>query len=127
MVIWMHLDGPPVDDLAGLFVPRQKSVSLPLIEDSQGLSGSLYKPQLAAPARMWSHKEHNCERQMLYETLNDDKNIEAGCVCGPENVFRSNANRWDKMRQYDGIAVVTESREAPLPTGRETATAMPGY
>ena len=121
----MHLDGPPVDDLAGLLVPRQKSVSLPLIEDSQGLSGSLYKPQLAAPARMWSPK-HNCERQMLYETMNDYENIEAGCVWGPENVFRSNAKRWDKMRQYDGIAVVTGSREAPLRTDRETATAMPG-
>ena len=124
-MIGMYLDGPPVGDLAGLFVPRQKSVSLPLIEDSQGLSGSLYKPQLAAPARMWSRK-HNCERQMLYETMNDYENIEAGCVWGPENVFRSNANRWDNMRQYDGIAVVTESREAPLPTGGESATAMPG-
>ena len=64
---------------------------------------------------MWSRK-HNCERQMLYETMNDYENIEVGCVWGPENVFRSNANRWDKMRQYDGIAVVTGSREAPLPT-----------
>ena len=63
---------------------------------------------------------------MLYETLNDSENIEVGCVWGPENVFRSNANRWDKMRQYDGIAVVTGSREAPLPTGGETATAIPG-
>ena len=33
-----------------------------------------------------------------------------GCVWGPENAFRPNANRWDKMRQYDGIAVITRSR-----------------
>ena len=32
-------------------------------------------------------------------------------------MFRSNANRRDKMRQYDGIAVVTESREAPTADG----------
>ena len=49
---------------------------------------------------------------MLYDALNDDESIESlvGCVWGPENAFRPNANRWDKMRQYDGIAVVTGSR-----------------
>ena len=60
----------------------------------------------------WGPKEHDGELQMLYEVLNDDESIEAlvGGVWGPENVFRASANRWDKMRQYDGIAVVTGSR-----------------
>ena len=60
----------------------------------------------------WGPKEHNGELQMLYEVLNDDESIEAlvSGVWGPDNVFRANANRWDKMRQYDGIAVVTGSR-----------------
>ncbi len=60
----------------------------------------------------WGPKEHDGELQMLYDALNDDESIESlvGCVWGPENAFRPNANRWDKMRQYDGIAVVTGSR-----------------
>ena len=60
----------------------------------------------------WGPKEHNGELQMLYDVLNDDESIEAlvSGVWGPDNVFRANANRWDKMRQYDGIAVVTGSR-----------------
>ena len=60
----------------------------------------------------WGPKEHDGELQMLYDALNDDESIEAlvGCVWGPENAFRPNANRWDRMMQYDGIAVVTGSR-----------------
>ena len=60
----------------------------------------------------WGPKEHDGELQMLYDALNDDESIEAlvGCIWGPDNVFRASANRWDKMRQYDGIAVVTGSR-----------------
>ena len=60
----------------------------------------------------WGPKERDGELQMLYDALNDDESIESlvGCVWGPENAFRPNANRWDKMRQYDGIAVVTGSR-----------------
>ena len=60
----------------------------------------------------WGPKEHDGELQMLYDALNDDESIESlvGCVWGPENAFRPNANRWDKMRQYDGIAVLTGSR-----------------
>ena len=60
----------------------------------------------------WGPKEHDGELQMLYDALNDDESIEAlvGCVWGPENAFRPNANRWDRMKQYDGIAVVTGSR-----------------
>ena len=60
----------------------------------------------------WGPKEHDAERKMLYDELQDDESIEAlaGCVWGPENVFRANANRLDKMRQYDGIAVVTGRR-----------------
>ena len=60
----------------------------------------------------WGPKEHDGELQMLYDALNDDESIESlvGCVWGPENAFRPNANRWDKMRQYDGIAVITGSR-----------------
>ena len=46
----------------------------------------------------------------------DDEHIEVlvGCVWGPENAFRPGASRWDSMTQYDGIAVVTESRVALL-------------
>ena len=60
----------------------------------------------------WGPKDHDGELQMLHDALNDDESIESlvGCVWGPENAFRPNANRWDKMRQYDGIAVVTGSR-----------------
>ena len=60
----------------------------------------------------WSPKEHGAERQMLYDVLNDDESIAAlvGCVWGPDNAFRANANRLDRMMQYDGIAVVTGSR-----------------
>ena len=60
----------------------------------------------------WGPKEHDGERQMLYDILNDDESIEAlvACVWGPDNVFRANANRWDRMRQYDGIAVLTGRR-----------------
>ena len=60
----------------------------------------------------WGPKEHDGELQMLYDALNDDESIESlvGCVWGPENAFRPNANRWDRMMQYDGIAVVTGSR-----------------
>ena len=60
----------------------------------------------------WGPKEHDGELQMLYDALNDDESIESlvGCVWGPENAFRPNANRWDKIKQYDGIAVVTGSR-----------------
>ena len=35
VVIGMHLDGPPVGDLVGLFVPGQESVSFLLREDLQ--------------------------------------------------------------------------------------------
>ena len=60
----------------------------------------------------WGPKEHGGELQILYEVLNDDESIEAlvGCVWGPDNVFRASANRLDRMRQFDGIAVVTGSR-----------------
>ena len=60
----------------------------------------------------WGPKNHDGELQMLHDALNDDESIQAlvGGVWGPENAFRPNANRWDKMRQYDGIAVVTGSR-----------------
>ena len=60
----------------------------------------------------WGPKEHDGERQMLYEALDDDESIEAlvSCVWGPDNAFRANANRWDRMRQYDGIAVLTGRR-----------------
>ena len=60
----------------------------------------------------WGSKEHDGELQMLYDALNDDESIETlvGCVWGPDNVFRDNANRLDRMRQFDGIAVVTGSR-----------------
>ena len=60
----------------------------------------------------WGPKEHDGELQMLYDALNDDESIETlvGCVWGPDNVFRDNANRLDRMRQFDGIAVVTGSR-----------------
>ena len=60
----------------------------------------------------WGPKEHDGELQMLYDALNDDESIEAlvGCVWGPENAFRPSASRWDRMMQYDGIAVVTGSR-----------------
>ena len=60
----------------------------------------------------WGPKDHDGELQMLHDALNDDESIQAlvGGVWGPENAFRPNANRWDKMRQYDGIAVVTGSR-----------------
>ena len=61
-------------------------------------------------------KNHNGERKMLYEVMADDERIEVlvGCVWGPEKAFRPGASRWDKMTQYDGIAVVTESRVALL-------------
>ena len=60
----------------------------------------------------WGPKEHDGEIQMLHDALNDDESIEAlvGCVWGPENAFRPSASRWDRMMQYDGIAVVTGSR-----------------
>ena len=60
----------------------------------------------------WGPKDHDGELQMLHDALNDDESIQAlvGGVWGPENAFRPNANPWDKMRQYDGIAVVTGSR-----------------
>ena len=60
----------------------------------------------------WGPKEHDGERQMLYDVLNDNESIESlvGCVWGPENVFRAGANRLDRMRQYDGIAVLTGRR-----------------
>ncbi len=60
----------------------------------------------------WGPKEHDGERQMLYDVLNDNDSIESlvGCVWGPENVFRVGANRLDRMRQYDGIAVLTGRR-----------------
>ena len=63
---------------------------------------------------------------MFYEVMADDEHIEVlvGCVWGPENAFRPGASRWDSMTQYDavrrsttqydGIAVVTESRVALL-------------
>ena len=61
-------------------------------------------------------KNHNGERKILYDTMDDDEHIEVlvGCVWGPEKAFRPGASRWDKMTQYDGIAVVTESRVALL-------------
>ena len=60
----------------------------------------------------WSPKEHDAEREMLSDVLSDDEGIESvvGCVWGPENVFRAGANRLDRMRQYDGIAVLTGRR-----------------
>ena len=60
----------------------------------------------------WDPKEHDAERKILYDVLQDNESIEAlvGCVWGPENVFHANANRLDRMRQYDGIAVVTGRR-----------------
>ena len=60
----------------------------------------------------WGPKDHDGELQMLHDALNDDESIESlvGCVWSPDNAFRPNANRWDKMRQYDGIAVVTGNR-----------------
>ena len=60
----------------------------------------------------WGPKEHGGEHEMLYEVLNDGESIEAvvGCVWGPDIVFHANANRWDRMRQFDGIAVATGSR-----------------
>ena len=60
----------------------------------------------------WGPKEHDGERQMLHDALNDGENIESlvSCVWGPENVFRAGANRLDRMRQYDGIAVLTGRR-----------------
>ncbi len=60
----------------------------------------------------WGPKEHDGEHKMLYDVLENDESIEAlvGCVWGADNVFRANANRWDKMRQYDGIAIVTGRR-----------------
>ena len=61
-------------------------------------------------------KNHNGERKMLYEVMADGEHIEVlvGCVWGPEKAFRAGASRWDRMTQYDGIAVVTESRVALL-------------
>ena len=61
---------------------------------------------------VWGPKEHGGEHEMLYDVLEDDESIESlvGCVWGPGNVFRANANRWDRMRQYDGIAVLTGRR-----------------
>ena len=60
----------------------------------------------------WDPKEHDAERKILHDVLQDNESIEAlvGCVWGPDNVFHANANRWDRMRQYDGIAVVTGRR-----------------
>ena len=60
----------------------------------------------------WGLKEHGGEREMLYDVLDHDESIESlvGCVWGPGNVFRANASRWDRMRQYDGIAVLTGRR-----------------
>ena len=60
----------------------------------------------------WSPKEHDAEREMLSDVLSDDEGIESvvGCVWGPENVFGAGANRLDRMRQYDGIAVLTGRR-----------------
>ena len=60
----------------------------------------------------WDPKDHDAERKILYDELQDDESIEAlaGCVWGPEKVFRANAGRLDKMRQYHGIAVVTGRR-----------------
>ena len=60
----------------------------------------------------WDPKEHDAERKILHDLLQDAEGIEAlvGCVWGPENVFRPNAGRLDRMRQYDGIAVVTGRR-----------------
>ena len=60
----------------------------------------------------WGSKEHGSEREMLYDMLSDGESIEAlaGCVWGPDNVFRANANRLDRMRQFEGIAVATRSR-----------------
>ncbi len=60
----------------------------------------------------WGPKEHDGEHKMLYDVLENDETIEAlvACVWGPDNAFRANANRWDKMRQYDGIAIVTGRR-----------------
>ena len=61
---------------------------------------------------VWGPKEHGGEHEMLYDVLEDDESIESlvGCVWGPGNVFHANANRWDRMRQYDGIAVLTGRR-----------------
>ena len=61
-------------------------------------------------------KNHNGERKMLHEVMADGEHIEVlvGCVWGPEKAFRAGASRWDRMTQYDGIAVVTESRVALL-------------
>ncbi len=60
----------------------------------------------------WNSKEHGAEREMLYDVLQDDESIEAlvGCLWGPENVFHANAGRWDRMKQYKGIAVLTGRR-----------------
>ena len=60
----------------------------------------------------WSSKDHGAEQKMLYEALEDGESLEAlvGCVWGPENVFRANAGRLDRMKRYDGIAVATGRR-----------------
>ena len=60
----------------------------------------------------WAPKEHGGEREILYQALGDGESIEAlvGCVWGPDNVFSADANQFDKMRQFDGIAVATGSR-----------------
>ena len=92
-----------------------------VVEDTPYIGGSamaMQNKQSMIDARCkelqpgWGPKEYDGELQMLYNALNDDESIESlmGCVWGPENAFRPNANRWDKMRQYDGIAVVTGSR-----------------
>ena len=60
----------------------------------------------------WGPKDHGAEQKMLYEVLEDGESLEAlvGCVWGPNNVFRADAGRFDRMKRYDGIAVATERR-----------------
>ena len=60
----------------------------------------------------WGPKDHGAEQKMLYEALEDGESLEAlvGCVWGPNNVFRADAGRFDRMKRYDGIAVATERR-----------------
>ena len=52
---------------------------------------------------VWGPKEHGGEHEMLYDVLEDDESIESlvGCVWGPGNVFRANANRWDRIGQVN--------------------------
>ena len=60
----------------------------------------------------WGPNDHGAEHSMLYDVLENDESLYAlvGCVWGPDNVFRAKASRWDRMKPYDGIAIVTERR-----------------